>query len=226
MDKKINVACSWSGGKDSCYALMLSKAMGYTPIVLLNVLNENGKVSRSHGLPVEILNQQAREMNLPLITISSSWENYETNFIDRLKQIRSDYDIDAMVFGDIDIQSHRDWEEKVCKAANIEAILPLWQRERNELAMEMLMSGIESIIVSCNTHLGERFLGKLFDTKLINQLDNLGIDTCGENGEFHSAVLNCPLFKNKIYIPEHTKKAHLDYCFIDWDSVVLPDLHS
>jgi uncharacterized protein (TIGR00290 family) len=187
-------------------------------MVLLNMMNENGKVSRSHGLPMEILNQQAREINLPLVAVPSSWENYETNFINTLKQIKSDYDIDGMVFGDIDLQRHRDWEEKVCNAANIEAILPLWQRERKELAMEMLATGIESIIASCNAHLGERFLGKFYNAELINQLDKLGVDACGENGEFHSVVVNCPLFKNNIHIPEHTKKEYLDYCFLDWKS--------
>ena len=67
-----NIACSWSGGKDSCYALMLSKAIGHTPIVLLNMMNEKGKASRSHGLPIEILKQQAREINLPLVAVPSS----------------------------------------------------------------------------------------------------------------------------------------------------------
>lgn len=212
-----NIACSWSGGKDSCYALMLAKAMGYTPVALLNIMNENGKVSRSHGLSLEILTQQAKEINLPLITIPSTWENYETNFINTLKQIKTGYDIEGMVFGDIDIERHREWEEKVCKAADIEAILPLWQRERNDLAMEMIANGVESIIVSCNTHLGEKFLGELYDVDLISRLEKCEVDTCGENGEFHTAVLKCPLFKNKIHIPEHTKETHLDYCFMDWE---------
>ncbi|MFM7488326.1 MAG: hypothetical protein ACKO13_15545, partial [Cytophagales bacterium] len=50
---------SWSGGKDSCYAMMLAKAMGWQPAVLLNILNENGEISRSHGIPKEILQKQA-----------------------------------------------------------------------------------------------------------------------------------------------------------------------
>jgi hypothetical protein len=34
---------------------------GFIPKVLLNMMNENGKVSRSHGLPLSILNQQAQK---------------------------------------------------------------------------------------------------------------------------------------------------------------------
>ena len=212
-----NIACSWSGGKDSCYALMLAKAMGYVPVVLLNIMNENGRISRSHGLSLEILNSQAREAGLPLVTIPSTWEQYEKNFIHILKQMKSEYHFDAMVFGDIDIQAHRIWEEKVCREADIEAILPLWKKDRNELAVEIIAAGVESMIVSCNSHLGEEFLGKIYDIELIKQLHHSAIDACGENGEFHSLVINCPLFKDRIHISEYTKHTHRDYCFIDWN---------
>jgi diphthamide synthase (EF-2-diphthine--ammonia ligase) len=57
---------SWSGGKDSCYAMMKAIHQGFIPKVVLNMMNENGKISRSHGLPISILNQQAKEMGLPL----------------------------------------------------------------------------------------------------------------------------------------------------------------
>ncbi|MFX4809777.1 ATPase, partial [Acinetobacter baumannii] len=75
-----NLVCSWSGGKDSCYALMQAKLMGYTPKVLLNVLNEEGKISRSHGIPKNILQAQADAMGIPLYTVASSWNDYEEKF--------------------------------------------------------------------------------------------------------------------------------------------------
>ena len=74
------VGCSWSGGKDSCYALMKAMEDGKTPVVLLNVMNEKGVISRSHGLPRYILQQQADAMNIPLIAITSSWNDYEKLF--------------------------------------------------------------------------------------------------------------------------------------------------
>ena len=36
--------CSWSGGKDSCFALMQAVQQGYTPILLVNMMNENGQI--------------------------------------------------------------------------------------------------------------------------------------------------------------------------------------
>ncbi|HAN38212.1 MAG TPA: ATPase, partial [Chitinophagaceae bacterium] len=79
-----NCLSSWSGGKDSYYALQLAVQQGYTPKVLLNVLNEQGQISRSHGIPLEILTAQAAAMQVPLHTIASSWNDYETNFITAL----------------------------------------------------------------------------------------------------------------------------------------------
>ena len=50
----MNFVTSWSGGKDSCYAMMKAVASGLKPKVLLNMMNENGKISRSHGLPLAV----------------------------------------------------------------------------------------------------------------------------------------------------------------------------
>jgi diphthine-ammonia ligase len=77
----------------------------------------------------------------------------------------------------------------------------------------MLASGIETMIVSCNAIMGERFLGKILTTELIDELEALGVDACGENGEFHTLVLNCPLFNNKIEVTVNEKLLHENYWF-------------
>lgn len=205
--------CSWSGGKDSCFALMQSIQQGYTPKVLLNVLNEEGKISRSHGIPSDILEAQAFSAGLPIHLISSSWQEYEAKFTGALQQLKEQFLLSHAVFGDIDLQPHRDWEEKVCNHAALTAILPLWQQNRKELVMQMIGSGIETIIVSCNMVMGERFLGKKITTELVNELEALGIDACGENGEFHTLVLNCPLFSQVISVKILRKLQHENYWF-------------
>lgn len=195
---------------------MQTMQLGYRPKVLLNMMNENGKVSRSHGLPLEILKQQTTQMNLPLIAIPTLWNDYEKNFVEILEQLKESYKIDYAVFGDIDLQPHRDWEEKVCKAADIKAILPLWKRNRKELVLGILDCKIECMIVSCNTTMGEKYLGKTLTKKLTDELELTGIDPCGENGEFHTLVVNCPLFNRRISLPAHETQTYNDYCFINW----------
>ena len=207
--------CSWSGGKDSCFALMQAIEQGYSPKVLLNVLNEEGKISRSHGIPAAILEAQAAAAGLPIHLISSSWKDYENNFVDALTRLKKLYGVSHAVFGDIDLQAHRDWEEKVCATAGLEAILPLWQQNRKDLVMQMINTGIETVIVSCNTLMGEKFLGKKISAARVDELEALGVDACGENGEFHTLVVNCPLFAKPVPVKVISTMQHENYWFTE-----------
>jgi len=208
-----NLVCSWSGGKDSCYALMQAIYLGYTPKVLLNVLNEEGKISRSHGIPANILRTQASLAALPIHLISSSWQDYEKYFTNALNELKEKYQLTYAVFGDIDLQAHRDWEEKVCASSALSAVLPLWKQDRRTLVNRMLESGIETMIVSCNEIMGEKFIGRIIDTRLVDELESLGVDPCGENGEYHTLVLDCPLFSEKLNASVSNVLYHEHYWF-------------
>ncbi|MEN9299957.1 MAG: hypothetical protein RLZZ429_2270 [Bacteroidota bacterium] len=186
---------------------------GYTPSVLLNVMNENGKISRSHGIPASILEAQAKAAQLPIHLISSSWQEYEQHFTDGLEQLKEKYAVTYAVFGDIDLQAHRDWEEKVCSNAGLTALLPLWHQDRRSLVMQMLDNGIQTMIVSCNEVMGPSFIGKTLTPSLIDELEALGVDACGENGEFHTLVYDCPLFYEPLQIQVKQALQHDQYYF-------------
>ena len=198
----MKLLCSWSGGKDSCYALM---QLQQKPTVLLNALNESGEISRSHGLTKALLHAQADALGAPIHFISTTWSDYTNTFIDKLTTLATQYNLTDAVFGDIDIQSHRDWEESVCKAATIHCNLPLWLQDRRTLVTEMIAAGIVAMIVSCNDDLGKEFLGKIINKETIELLDAKGVDICGENGEFHTVVLDCPLFNKPIRVTQGEK---------------------
>jgi diphthine-ammonia ligase len=208
-----NLVCSWSGGKDSCYALMKAIEMGYVPKVLLNVLNEEGKISRSHGIPINILQTQADAIGIPLYTIASSWNNYEENFTNALINLKAKYNLNYAVFGDIDLQPHKDWEEKVCANAGLTTLLPLWQLDRTALVKEMLSNGIETMIISCNNTLGIKTCGTILTKEVVLDLIQKNIDPCGENGEFHTLVTNCGLFNKPLVIEVKKAWEHENYCF-------------
>ncbi len=214
----MKIGCSWSGGKDSCFALMQAIKDGHQPVALVNMMNENGKISRSHGLPFSILEQQAAAMQLPITATPTTWADYEKNFVAVLSAIKKEHAVEAMVFGDIDLQPHRDWEEMVCAKAGLVAQLPIWQKDRKELVMQMLQAGIQTMIVSCNTTMGESFLGKMLSPQVVAVLETAGVDVCGENGEFHTLVLNCPLFSKKIEVPSYRTILHNDYWFVQWNN--------
>lgn len=190
---------------------------GLKPKVLLNVMNEHGDRSRSHGIPREVLMAQAACLGVDIAFIESTWTEYETHFVQKLRQLKAEYKITHAVYGDIDIQSHRDWEEKVSKAAELEPLLPIWQEGRLDLVKEMIASGIKALIVSCQKPLADHILGKVITAEMLPIFEELDIDACGENGEYHSLVLDGPLHHMPLEITMRQRQDHGHYSFLNLD---------
>ncbi len=189
--------------------------MGLKPSVLLNALNEFGDKSRSHSIPKEVLLAQADCLGLPIDFITTSWADYEASFIAKLKSLKLEHNFSHAVYGDIDIESHREWEEKVSKAALLFPVLPLWQQNRVTLVREMIEAGIKAMIVSCREEIAEYVLGRVIDEELIKIFQELGIDECGENGEYHTLVIDGPHHKNTLEVVTGKVERHKNYCFME-----------
>ena len=103
---------------------------------------------------------------------------------------------EACVFGDIDIEGHRQWNISQCEEAGLDCILPLWKQDRESLVRETIEAGFKAMIkiVQCDL-LDESFLGKDLTIPLIEEIKAAGADVCGENGEYHTFVYNGPIFK-------------------------------
>ena len=192
---------SWSGGKESClscYEAMQSKDIEVS--YLLNMISEDGRRSRSHGISVELLRVQSEAMGIPILQIRSSWEDYEKRFKRAVLELK-EKGIETGIFGDIDLEQHRAWVERVCKEMGIKAILPLWGREREDILKEFINLGFEAIVVA--TSFDKNWLGRKIDKKFLQELKTLEeIDLCGENGEYHTFVTDGPIFKKRIKILE------------------------
>ncbi len=201
---------SWSGGKDCCLALHRALKSGARCSGLLCALDAEGRRSRSHGLSPQVLEAQARVMGLPLRLMRASWQSYESQFVLALQSMRASGTSD-IVFGDIDLQDHRDWEEKVCARCDVRPHLPLWQGERRleakaarrELLEEFLGVGFAALIVAVREDkLGREVPGRALDWELVEQIEGLGLDACGEEGEFHTLVIDGPLFQQRLQVLE------------------------
>jgi uncharacterized protein (TIGR00290 family) len=190
--------CSWSGGKDAYLALRRAVAGGGHPAALLCMLEENGAVSRGHGLPLAVLRAQAASLGVPLLAGSTNWEGYEECYVAALGVLRGK-GVEAGVFGDIDLQGHRDWVEGVCRRLGMSCHLPLWEEPREALVRELIDSGVTATVVATNeSRLGEEFLGRRFDDDLLSDLREAAVDLCGEEGEYHTAVTDGPLFRKPV----------------------------
>jgi diphthine-ammonia ligase len=194
----VRLCCSWSGGKDSCLALHRELARGHELACLVTMFTEDGERSRSHGLARHVLEAQAAAMDVPLLAASATWDDYEGAFVDLLTQAK-DAGATAAVFGDIDIPRHRAWEENVCQKAGLTAQLPLWQEERMALLDEWWAAGFEARIVVAREGVVDRaYLGRILDRQAASELADIGVDPCGENGEFHTLVTDGPLFRQPL----------------------------
>lgn len=191
--------CSWSGGKDSCLAYYQAIKAGGLPHYLLTMM-ENSQRSKSHYLPVELLEKQALSIGPPLVSRSAFWDNYEEVFISALQEFKSQ-GVEAGVFGDIDLEGHKEWVENVCAKTDIKAYEPLWKSARRDLLREFIDAGFQAVIVAVKDGvLDKDVLGKTLDWELIKGFEESGIDPSGEEGEYHTVVINGPIFTSAVRI--------------------------
>lgn len=195
---KEKVVVSFSGGKDSTLALYRMIKKGYKIIGLI-VTFDNQKDSYFHKIPGDILENVAKELEIPLIEVDCSNEaNYEEEFEKALKTSK-DKGAEVCVFGDIDIERHKKWCLDRCSAAEIEGMFPLWQEDREKLTNEFIDYGFKAIIKKVNLNaLGKEFLGKELTKEVVSEMKKLECDPCGENGEYHTLVFDGPIFRNSI----------------------------
>jgi diphthine-ammonia ligase len=196
--------CSWSGGKDSYLALHRAAANGGRLQALLTMLHEDGSCSRGHGLPLSLLGAQAAALGVPLVSRATTWDGYEEAFADALRELRGMGIADG-VFGDIDLEPHREWVEGVCTRAGVRCHLPLWQQPRRALLDELFEMGVLATVVAVDARrLDARFVGRELDAALVAELEAEGVDACGEDGEYHTMVNQAPLFSAPVPLTRAT----------------------
>jgi uncharacterized protein (TIGR00290 family) len=200
--KGSKVISSWSGGKDSCLACYMAMKRGYQVEYLLNFISKEYKRCCFHGLEAELLKLQASLIGIPLFQkeVSPDMEEYEREFKEAVSEVKAS-GIGGMVFGDVYLEEHKNWVERVCKDLRIQPIEPLWGSPPNKIVEDFINLGFKAVIVSCKADLfDEKFVGRYVDKNFLKELNRKHICPCGENGEFHTFVVDGPIFKKKIEI--------------------------
>jgi uncharacterized protein (TIGR00290 family) len=202
------VAVSWSGGKDSCLACYKALQKGLEISYLLNFISKDDKCM-SHGVNSRLIVAQSEAIGIPLIQKKVTWDTYEEEFKKVVKDLK-EMGIDGIVFGDIDIVEHLDWVVQVCNDVGILYMEPLWRLNREQILNEFINAGFKAVIVSVKADIfGAEWLGREIDRALMKDLLELnairGIDICGELGEYHTLVIDGPIFKKSIKIHAYRK---------------------
>ncbi len=209
------VFISWSGGKDSYLSLLLAREKGLNPACLLSFVDEDGQ-SRSHGLKLAILEQQAQRLDLPLETEAVSWENYQNGFVRAVGRLKKERGITGGVFGDINLEEHRQWVEKTCSYCGIDYNLPLWGMEERKVSEELIRRGGRAMLVALRRDLvDEKWLGGFIGRDFIAYCEEAGISPCGEGGEAHTLVVGGPLFSKPLEFKKGRIKRSKQHAMLD-----------
>lgn len=192
------VFVSWSGGKDSYLSLLLAREQGLDPVCLLSFIGADDR-SRSHGLRTEMLKAQASALDIPIELKEVTWEGYEAGFEEAVNLLKTKQGLSGGVFGDINLQEHRQWLEKMCSRCGIGLNLPLWMMEERKVSEELIRRGAKALLVSIRSDLiDESWLGKVMDEDYIDYCLQKEISPCGEGGEAHTLIIDGPLFSEPL----------------------------
>jgi len=208
------VFASWSGGKDCCLALSRALAKGLDVCRLANTVSADGQRSCSHGISAAVIRAQAQALGIPIVQRPTTGDNYRSEFVKMLQAFRQE-GIEGGVFGDIDFNAHREWIEGVCHETGITPYLPLWLEDQRKLMEEFIDAGFEAVVVAAKTELfGEEILGKKIDRGFLASLGK-NITPCGEAGEYHTLVIDGPIFKKRLEITASQKVTRDDRYFLE-----------
>jgi uncharacterized protein (TIGR00290 family) len=191
---------SWSGGKDCMLALYRFQLKENNKLeYLVNMCTADGEHSRSHGLKKNLIKEQSDCLGIPVIQQDTSTIHYEQNLKKVIKQLKNQ-GVHQGVFGDIYLEEHRVWIERVCAEMNIEPDFPLWNCETKLLLKEFIDLGFCALTVSIKEDaLSPEWLGRTLDHAFFNEILKLdGVDPCAENGEYHTFVFDGPIFRNPV----------------------------
>ncbi|MFP5227474.1 MAG: ATP-binding protein [Acidobacteriota bacterium] len=193
---------SWSSGKDSAWALhRLQRQAEYEVAGLLTTLNAAFDRVAMHSTRRALVEAQAAAAGLPLQIVPLPWpcsnQQYEAAMGAACAEAVAQ-GVEVMAFGDLFLEDIRRYRVERLAGTGLEPVFPVWGLDTRRLAEEMIASGLRARLVCVDPKkLPAEFAGREFDADLLRELP-VGVDPCGENGEFHSAVYAGPMFREPI----------------------------
>ncbi|GAC1650332.1 MAG: ATPase [Acidobacteriaceae bacterium] len=200
----MRILLSWSSGKDCAWALHELRQSGDHDVVgLLTTINSEYDRVAMHGMRSSLLRAQAEAARLPLWTLPLPWpcsnEHYESAMCRAIERAKSEH-VEAIAFGDLFLIDIRAYREEQFAETGIQPMFPLWGRDTAALARTMISGGLKAKLVCIDPRrLPPSFAGRDFDEALLAELPK-DVDPCGENGEFHTAVYEGPMFVHKVQV--------------------------
>ncbi|MEZ5924993.1 MAG: ATP-binding protein [Hyphomicrobiaceae bacterium] len=189
---------SWSSGKDSAWALhRLQGTAGVEVVGLMTTLDKQRQRVGMHGTRRRLVEAQAAAVGLPVEILeidfpapNDVYDRLMLGFVERALA----GGVEAIAFGDLYLEDIRAYRESRLAGTGLRPLFPLWGSDTRELALEMIEGGLDARLIAIDLkQVPRRFAGARFDRELLSALP-AGIDPCAERGEFHTAVVDGPMF--------------------------------
>ncbi len=203
MNEPLPVFVSWSSGKDSAWALhrLRQQPEKYEVRGIFTTVTSTFDRVSLHSTPGWILRVQAERLGLPLYEIpipypcpNEAYEEAMRAFLERIRKLPERDTARQLAFGDLFLEDIRGYREEKLRDTGFKPIFPIWGEDTRELALKMTGSGLKGIVTAVNTSaLSAEFAGRWFDKEFLEDLPS-GVDPLGENGEFHTCVVEGPMF--------------------------------
>lgn len=212
-----NAAMLWTGGKDSAMALHEAMGSGYRIRCLVTFAPPNPDFL-AH--PLGLIKLQAQALALPhhILPITAPFDkSYEAG----LRRLRDEMDIGCVVTGDIaEVDGNPNWIRERGRPVGLNVHTPLWGRDRNTLLQQLLDRGFKVRFSCVDTRwLNMDWVGRELDATAIDELRSIreqtGLDLCGEEGEYHTMIVDGPCFKQGIDIRSYSKRVSDSLAYMD-----------
>ncbi|MEM8607903.1 MAG: ATP-binding protein [Myxococcota bacterium] len=216
---------SWSTGKDSAYALHVAREAGDLEIVAaLTTVTETLERVSVHGTRETLLDRQMDAIDLPCHKVHlpgpCTNEVYEARMEAALGGLKHQ-GVSHVLFGDLFLEDLREYRKQHLARIGMRGAFPLWMRDTAALSREMVDAGVRATLVCVDPRvLDPSFCGRTYDHALLDDLPS-HIDPCGENGEFHTAVVDAPGFARAI--PTQSGEVEERDGFVYADLALLPE---
>jgi len=209
---------SWSGGKESTLSLYRALRGGVNVSYLMSFVSSGGR-SMSHALKVGLLEAQSTALGIPLVTREVTWETYEQGFRELVNELKQ-RGVTGCVFGDVWLDEHREWTERICGELGVKPFSPLFGDSPESLLREFIELGFEAVVIMVKKEsLGDEWLGRKLDQDFLSDMrearDEKGVDVLGEMGEYHTFVYDGPLFGKRIEILETRRVRRNGHAYLD-----------
>jgi uncharacterized protein (TIGR00290 family) len=210
-------AVLWTGGKDSALAFHEADQAG-CDIRLLATFAPPAARFRAHSIGLMRCQADAMGIRHRVIALEAPLRE---SYIAALRELAECDGISVVVTGDIaEVDGKPNWIRECCRDLPLEVQTPLWHRTREEL-LERLIGGGFKVVFTCvkEPWFTSEWVGRELDRTALRAMRDLhvttGLDLCGEQGEYHTMVVDGPPFRHRIELPAYSVRTSDGLSYLD-----------